>query len=360
MTAVLAPIRLADVLHIARLRNASDVHLCADFAPVMRVDGALELQPTLMPGVEEIEAITSAMLSKTARAQMDASGDASVTYRDNEVGSIRVHAYRTSRGISLAMRLLSVSVPTLEALHLPAVVMTFADRPAGLILFTGPTGSGKSTALAAMIDYINRTQAKHIITIEDPIEYEHRSNRSIISQRHVGIDVPSFADAIYGALRCDPNVILIGEMRDPSTMHAALTAAETGHLVLATLHTGDAPQTIDRIIGAFSGETQEQIRVQLAQSLIAVVCMRLVPRACGQGRRSAIELLLSNDAVRNLIRDGKTHQLRNIISTSRQTGMQTLEAHLSDLIARREITFEAAKAAAARTAEVRSSTGTIA
>ncbi len=277
-----------------------------------------------------------------------------------ELGSIRVHAYRTSRGISLAMRLLAVSVPTLEDLRLPAIVAAVADRPSGLVLFAGPTGCGKSTALAAIVESINRTQAKHIITIEDPIEYEHRSNRCIVSQRHVGVDVPAFSDAVYGALRCDPDVVLIGELRDRKTMHAALTAAETGHLVLATLHTGDAPQTVDRIIGVFPGEMQEQIRVQLAQTLGAVICMRLVPCAGGKGRRCAAEVLIASDAVRNLIRDGKTHQLRNIIATSRQSGMQTLEAHLSDLIGRREITFEAAAAVTERASDLRPSMRTIA
>jgi twitching motility protein PilT len=287
--------------------------------------------------------------------QLESTGDVSVTYRDSALGSIRVHAYRTADGIALAMRLLATDVPNLEGLHLPGVVSTFAERSAGLVLLAGPTGSGKSTALAALVDRINRMHHKHIIAIEDPIEYRHPSNKSIVTQREVGTNVPSFADAIYGALRCDPDVIVIGEMRDPATMHAALTAAETGHLVFATLHTADAPQTVDRIIGVFAGEMQEQIRVQLAQTLIGVVCMRLVPRTAGQGRRCATEVLIATEAVRNVIRDGKTHQLRNIMSTSRQTGMQTLEAHLSDLIARREITLETAKAVTERSGDLRTS-----
>jgi twitching motility protein PilT len=204
-----------------------------------------------------------------------------------------------------------------------------------------------------MVDRINRTQSKHIVTIEDPIEYRHRPERSIVTQRQVNRDVDSYAGAVYGALRSDPDVILVGEMRDSETMHAALTAAETGHLVLTTLHTGDAPQTIDRIVGAFNGNIQEQMRIQLAQTLVGVVCMRLVPRAYGQGRRAAVEVLVANDAVRTLIRDAKSHQLRNVISTNRQSGMQTLEMHLTDLVARREISLEAARAVANQPHEVR-------
>jgi len=327
--------------------------MSAGLPPALRVDGALENQPTLATTTAETEAIVAALLPEKALAQLDCEGDVSATYRDSDLGSIRIHAYRTENGIAVAMRFLAQTVPTLESLHLPPVVSAFASRSAGLVLFTGPTGSGKSTALAAIVDRVNATQAKHIITIEDPVEYRHEPKRSIVSHREIGRDVACFSDAIYGALRCDPDVILIGEMRDAKTMHAALTAAETGHLVLSTLHTGDAPQTIDRIIGVFAGEMQDQIRVQLAQTLVGVVCMRLVPRASAQGRRCAAEVLVANDAVRNLIRDGKTHQLRNVMSTSAQAGMQTLEAHLSDMLLRGEITVEAARAATDRPGELR-------
>ncbi len=343
MTGTLAAIRLAEVLHQARVQNASDLHMHAGFPPIMRVDGRLEAQSGLALSGDELTLLSAAILPESGRAQLEATGDVSVTHRDEEIGCVRVHAYRTSSGIALAMRLLARSVPSLEELHLPEIVSLFAERPTGLLIVAGPTGSGKSTALAAVVGRINRTAAKHIITIEDPIEYAHRADRCTISQRQVGSDVPTFSQAVYGALRCDPDVILVGEMREAATMHAALTAAETGHLVLATLHTGDAPQTVDRIVGAFSGEMQDQVRVQLAQTLIGVVCMRLVPRACGRGRRCAAEVLVANDAVRNVIRDGKTHQLRNVIATSRQSGMQTLESHLNELVGRREITLESAK-----------------
>ncbi len=353
MSAALAPVRLIEVLHVARMRNASDLHLVAGSPPIMRIDGALEVQSAPASDSDEIAGIARELLGRAALERFDEKGDVSLTYRDEEIGSVRVHAYRTSSGVCLAMRLLARSVPALEDLHLPPVVASFAERSAGLVIFAGPTGCGKSTALAAVVERINRTASKHIIAIEDPIEYQHRANRCIVSQREVGSDVRSFAEAVYGALRCDPDVILIGEMREPATMHAALTAAETGHLVLATLHTGDAPQTVDRIVGAFSGEMQEQIRIQLAQTLIGVVCMRLVRRACGRGRRPAAEILVGNDAVRNVIRDSKTHQLRNIMSTSRQSGMQTLETHLSDLLAHREIAFAAAKGVAERLSDLR-------
>jgi twitching motility protein PilT len=357
MTATLTPVRISEVLHVARSVNASDLHLAANHPPVMRVDGMLELQPGFIPTEQDIRSIVTSLLSDAARDKLQNTGDVSVTYRDNELGTVRVHLYRSSSGVSIAMRLLATSVPTIEALHLPDAVATFAQRSSGLVLFAGPTGSGKSTALASLIGYINRTHSKHIITIEDPVEYTHVPERSIMSQRQVGVDVPSFADAVYGALRSDPDVILIGELRDAATMLAAVTAAETGHLVFATVHTGDASQTIERIIGVFSGQAQDQIRMQLAQTLIGIVCMRLLPRANGRGRRSAAEVLVTNDAVRNLVRDGKTHQIRNVIATSRQSGMQTLEAHLTELIERGEITLDVAKQVTERASELRSANG---
>ena len=352
MTAALAPVRLSEVLSIARVRNASDVHLRDGVPPVLRVDGTLEVQSTLVPGIDELRAVTSSLLDAAALDKLERTGDATVTRDFGEHGPIRVHAYRALSGTSLAIRLLAQGVPSLDSLALPPAVAAFVDRPHGLVIFAGPTGSGKSTALAALIDRMNRTKSRHVVTIEDPIEYRHQTNHCLNKQREIGRDVPTFAQAIYGALRCDPDVILVGEMRDPQTVHAALNAAETGHLVLTTLHTGDAPQTVDRIVGIFEGDTQDQIRLQLAQTLIGVVCMRLIRRASGPGRRPAVEVLVANDAVRNLIRDGKTHQLRNIIATGRQSGMQTLEAHLSDLVGQREISLDAARAVTDRPDEV--------
>ena len=355
MTASLAPIRLLETLHAASSRGASDVHFCAGLPPVLRINGDLQIQSGAPATPDEIECMSGALLDQRSRDTYAASGDVTAAWRDGETGTFRVHAYRASRGPVLAVRLISQSVPVLASLHLPPIVETFAARPHGLIIFAGPTGSGKSTAMAALVDHINRFAAKHVITIEDPIEYEHRSNRSIVTQREIGRDVPAYSTAVHNALRCDPDVLLIGEMRDPSTIHAAITAAETGHLVLTTLHTGDAAQTVDRIIGAFSGEMQDQVRVQLAQTLAGIVCMRLVPRRDGRGRCVAAEVLIGNDAVRNVIRDGKTHQIPNIIATNRNIGMQSLEAHLMDLLARGDIATESAREVAPRLSEPRTS-----
>jgi twitching motility protein PilT len=255
--------------------------------------------------------------------------------------------------VRVVVRLLAQAVPQLADLGLPPTIASFAQAPLGLVLFTGPTGSGKTTALAALIDRINREGERNIVTVEDPIEYVHTPIRSIVTQCEIGRDVADFARALRGVLRADPDVILIGEMRDRETIAAALTAAETGHLVFATLHTNDTAQTIDRIIDAFPSEAQAQIRAQLAAVLLATVGLRLVPRSRGSGRRAAAELLVATDAVRNLIREGKTHQLRNAIVTGRGAGMQTLEAHLSELVARREIALDAARSVTNRPHDVR-------
>ncbi len=351
MSAELAPVRLAEVLRTARARNASDLHLASGSVPVLRVDGRLELTSSLCVEIDEISQMTAHMLGDLALQRLDEKGDATATYRD-ENGIFRVHAYRTGRGCCLAVRLLALDIPPLESLHLPEIVASFVEKQAGLVVFAGPTGSGKTTAMAALIDCINVTQAKHIITIEDPIEYQHLSKRSIVSQREVGHQVPSFSDAILGALRSDPDVVLVGEMRDPATMAAALTAAETGHLVFATLHTAGAPQTVDRIIDAFSGTAQVQVRIALAQTLVGVICLRLVPCLGESGRRAAAEVLIASDAVRNIIRESKSHHLRNQISTGRHLGMQTLESHLSELVGRREVGLAQAQAVSDRPGEI--------
>ncbi len=354
MSAALASVRLEEVLRLARERGASDVHLCAGMTPVMRVDGALQDQDTVTLSSAEISEIVQTVLTPEEHLRLVETGDLTASLRNDSNGTLRIHVYLTACGPTVAIRLLPHHVPALETLALPRSFCSFASRANGIVLVTGPTGSGKSTAVAALIDRINRTQAKHIVTIEDPIEYEHRSDRSFVTQRQVTRDVRSFGEALSGALRSDPDVIVLGELRESATMLAALNAAETGHLVFATLHTGDAPQTIDRIVGSFGGDAQEQVRIQLAQTLIGIACLRLIPRAAAPGRVCAAELLIANDAVRSLIRDGKTHQLRNVISAGRQMGMQTLEAHISELLARREITFEAAQASTERPDEVRS------
>jgi twitching motility protein PilT len=353
MSASIAAVRLMETLHVGRLKKASDVHLTPFSPPVLRIDGELEIQPTIPLDPAEVKSLALELLDEHAKATFDEIGDVTVCLERAEVGAVRAHVYHAASGIAIAIRLLNEGIPSLESLHLPHVVGSFAEHTQGLVIFAGPTGSGKSTALAALVDRINATQSKHIITVEDPVEYRHTSKKSVVTQREISRDVASYGAAIYGALRSDPDVILVGEMRDPETMRAALTAAETGHLVLTTLHTSDAAHTVDRIIGAFEGSLQEQARIQLAQTLVAVVCVRLLPRAFSQGRRAAAEVMVANEAVRALIRDAKSHQLRNVIATNRQSGMQTLEMHLSDLIERREVAFEAARAACLRPDEIR-------
>ena len=352
MTDAIAGIRLTDILRVARRREASDVHLTTGHVPGIRVDGRLESLPGAEIGADEIRLMGTALLDRDAIERIETGSDISGTWSSDDIGVIRVHGYRSRNGIALALRLLRRTIPALEALHLPAVVASFAEKQRGLIVIAGPTGSGKSTTLAGLIDRINATSARRIITIEDPIEYRHVNKESVISQREIGCDAHSYDSALIGALRADPDVIVLGEMRDAGTMRTVLTAAETGHLVITTLHTGDAPQTIDRIVDAFSGTEQPQVRMQLAQALVAVVCQRLVRRAHGAGRRAVAEILIATDGVRNMVREGRTHQLRNAMITGRQQGMQTLEHHLSALISAQEIDRSAALAMSDRLEEV--------
>jgi len=350
----LGTIRIADLVRSARARGATDLHFGGADRPALRIDGRLAALD--MPPVAEGEtrAFLVAALSAAQFARLDARGSADgAAPRSADGGPYRVHAYRHGHGLRVAIRLLAESVPSLEALALPAAVATFAHHPAGLVLFTGPTGSGKTTALAALIDRINRTSERNVVTVEDPVEYVHVAARSLVTHCEIGRDVDDYAEAVRGFLRADPDVILIGEMRDRETMAAALTAAETGHLVFATLHTNDAAQTVDRIVDAFPADAHAQIRTQFAAVLTGIVALRLVPRHDRAGRRAAAEILIGTDAVRALIREGKTHQLRNTIVTGRAAGMQTLEAHLSELVVRGEITLADARAATNRRAEVR-------
>ncbi len=345
-------IRFNDAVHLAQSRGASDIHLVPGVRTVLRVDGALEYVDG--PAVTALETgyLARRLLDEVSMARLEERGDVTSSSSGVEGGTMRIHASRTQGDVALSIRLLPRSIPSLESLHLPSVVHGFGRKQRGLIIFAGPTGSGKSTSMAAVIDEINRSQPRRIVTIEDPIEFRHASDCSMIVQREVGRDVPNFSDAVVGALRADPDVIMIGEMRDTTTMHAALTAAETGHLVLATVHTGNAVQTVDRIVDAFSGSEQPQIRAQLAVCLVAVVCQRLLPRASGGGRRVAAEVLVATDAVRATIREGRTHQLRNVMLTGRQYGMQTLEHHLSELLTERVIDAGSATAASERQSEL--------
>ncbi|MGH7760790.1 MAG: type IV pilus twitching motility protein PilT [Candidatus Dormibacteraceae bacterium] len=332
---------------LQRLLDAggSDIVISAGSAQRMRRDGKLTpLDPTAPPMTPmDTERIVREVLNSH---QWDELGrnrhvDFAFTWREN--ARIRGNAYFQRGSLAVAFRLLPLAIPTFEQLGLPEVVHKLLARRQGLILVTGPTGSGKSTSQAAMIDLLNQTRPFHIITIEDPIEYVHKHQMAIVDQREVGVDTPTFAEGLRAAFREDPDVVLIGEMRDLETISAALTVAETGHLVLATLHTNDAPQAVDRIVDSFSGAQQQQIRVQLAACLAGVIYQQLLP-AEGGGRVAAFEILMANVAVRSMIKERKTDQLRSVLQTNAREGSQTLERSLGYLLRTGLITERDARA----------------
>jgi twitching motility protein PilT len=346
-------LRIGELLDLARARAASDLHLGAGQRPSLRIDGRLVMLEVEPVAPEALAAFCSQVLGAEGGRRLSEAGSADAAVRSGAGAPYRLHAYRSAAGLRAAYRLHAVAVPALERLGLPPIVASFVGRPNGLVLFTGPTGSGKTTALAALVDRINRTSERLVVAVEDPIEYVHAPLRSLIVHCAVGTDVADYDEALRGFLRADPDVILVGEMRDRATIEAVLTAAETGHLVLSTLHTNDAPQTIDRIIDAFPSAAHAQVRNQLAATLIAIVSLRLVPRRDGPGRAAACEVLVGTDAVRAMIREGKTHQLHNALATGRAAGMQPLEVHLSELVVGGHVDLDAARAVANRPADVR-------
>ncbi len=324
-------------------RKASDLHLKADSAPVLRIDGELEPQDLPPLSAAAMSAILEEITDDEQRERFDEEKELDFAHlAPGGIGRFRVNAALQRGSVTLAFRLVREDIPSVEDLGLPAIAGSLALKRRGLVLVTGPTGCGKSTTLAAMIGHLNERERRHIVTIEDPIEYMHQNKRCLISQRELGPDTKSFADALKHALRQDPDVILVGEMRDLATIAAALTAAETGHLVLATLHTPNAPQTIDRIIDVFPPHQQQQVRAQLAMALEAVLCQTLVPRAGGAGRVPAMEIMVATSAIRSLIREGKTHQLLSVIQTGAQSGMCTLDQALAALYRAGVIGAEAA------------------
>ncbi len=333
---------LRDSVRFARSKNASDLHVEAGAPAAVRIDGVLQPFDEAPLSASDVQAFSAELLG-TRTMRLD-EGDVSVAWCDDELGTLRGHVFRSLMGIAVAVRLFPRSIPALESLDLPPCVAELGECARGLILIAGPTGSGKSTTMAALVDRINARAAKRIVTIEDPIEYRHSNRHSFVTQREIGRDTPSLEAALRGALRSDPDVIVVGELRDGDAVRAALTAAETGHLVLATVHTGDAPQTVARIVDAFEGAAAAQVRAQLAGVLLGVTCQRLVRRADGNGRRAVVEVMIATEGVRNLIRDGKTHQLSNAIATGRQHGMQTMAQHAVELLRLRRI--EPADAAA--------------
>src|ERR671939_1476597 len=324
-----------DLLEQMVARGASDLHLSAGAPPTLRVRGEmirLEELGRLMPA--DTQQLLYRVLSSEQQKRLEIDRQLDLSHAVPGLARFRVNVYFQRESLGAAFRLIPEQLKPLEELHLPATLHDFATQPRGLVLVTGPTGSGKSTTLAALIDEINRTRAEHILTIEDPIEFVHRHKRSLVNQREIGPDAHTFAEALRAALRQDPDVILLGEMRDLETIATALTAAETGHLVFATLHTQDAPSTVDRLIDVFPAAQQEQVRVQIAATLQGVVTQTLLPRIDGTGRVAAVEILIPDDAVRNLIRQAKVEQIYSVMQTGTQRGMQTLEQHLADLVMR--------------------------
>ncbi len=310
--------------------------------PLARIDGtiaAFDSAVELLP--KETEGIAQALLSPQQFEALERDKEVDFSFEWQDRARFRGNAFHTRGRIALSLRMIPVEIPTFEALGLPPVFETFVRLPQGFVLLTGPTGSGKTTTIASILDRINAERACHIVTLEDPIEYVHRRRKAAISQREIGADSHSFARGLRSALREDPDVVLVGEMRDPESIGTALTIAETGHLVFASLHTNDAAQSLDRIVDVFPAESQAQVRMQLAGSLAAVVSQRLLPRIDG-GRVAAFEILLATNAVRNLIREGKTRQVRNVILTGQRQGMLTLEMSLSSLVRDGVITYDEA------------------
>lgn len=324
--------------------GASDLLISAGAPPIFRINGQLFRHQEDCLTAEETKNLIYSFLTKEQRAQFETRKELDFSLTIEDKHRFRVNIYYQKGAVTAALRPIPETIPTWEQLGLPERLKDLAKARQGLILVTGPTGSGKTTSQAAIIDLINKTRACHIITLEDPIEYVHKHNHSIVDQREIGTDTDSFAQALKYVLRQNPDVILIGEMRDMETIQAALTAAETGHLVIATLHTNDAIQTVDRIIDVFPGEKQQQIRFQLSLTLLAILSQRLLPRKDMEGRVLACEILINTRAVANLIRENKTHQIYSIVETSSKTGMLTMDRCLKKLYGDGIISYEEALA----------------
>jgi len=324
-------------------KKASDLHLQVGLPPMLRIDGALvPVSGADVLNEESVEVLVFAILDEDQKQILLKDKEFDFSFAFGDLGRFRVNAFHERGNLAAALRLIPNEILTVEQLGLPQIVNKFADYPRGLVLITGPTGSGKSTSLAAIIHKINSERAAHIITIEDPIEFTHKSKKSVIVQREVHYDTYSFSAALRSALREDPDVVLIGEMRDLETIASAITIAETGHLVLATLHTNSASQSIDRMIDVFPPHQQPQIRAQLANMLMAICSQRLIP-AIGSGRVAAAEVLIATPAVRNIIREGKSHQLEAVIQTGAEYGMQSMDKTLVGLIHSGTITYDEAR-----------------
>ncbi|MEK6229404.1 MAG: type IV pilus twitching motility protein PilT [Actinomycetota bacterium] len=349
----------AEVLMQVMDQGASDLHLTAGSPPMVRKRGQLSAldYPTMNPQV--VREIVYSILTNDQRQRLETDWQLDLAYSIPGKARFRVNAFFQRDSLGAAFRLIPSEMPALDSLGLPPVLRDFTRKPRGFVLVTGPTGSGKSTTLAAMIDVINQSRHEHILTVEDPIEFLHRHKSCIVNQREIGSDAQSFAMALKAALRQDPDVILVGEMRDLETISTALTAAETGHLVFATLHTQDTAQTVDRIVDVFPPSQQQQVRVQLSVALQGIVTQQLLPTADGMGRCCAAEILIPTPAVRNLIREGKTHQIYSTLQTGGSHGMQTMDASLVDLVRRDKITRELAESRSSSPEELRRLMGTV-
>ena len=335
--------RIEPLLEEVIKKKGSDLHIQVGLPPMIRIDSSLSPVAGSVALTEEtVEALIFSILDDEQKQILLKDKEYDFSFSFGDLGRFRVNAFHERGNLAAALRLIPVNIPSIEQLGLPPIVNKFADYPRGLVLITGPTGSGKSTSLAALINKINFEQSKHIITIEDPIEYTHTSKKSIIVQREVHYDTYSFSAALRSALREDPDVVLLGEMRDLETIASAVTIAETGHLVFATLHTNSASQSIDRMIDVFPPHQQAQVRAQLSNILMAICSQRLIP-LIGGGRIAAAEILIANPAVRNIIREGKSHQLEAVIQTGSEFGMQSMDHTLVDLIKKGSITYDEAK-----------------
>ena len=334
-------VEIAKLLQICVERNASDLHLTVGRPPVLRLDGvlvSLDEYGVLKP--EGTEELMKSITDEGQRERIKERGGVDFGFAFGDVARFRVSVYKQKANFGIALRLIPSKLLSFEEIGLPPNIKDLLHKPRGIILVTGPTGSGKTTTLATMIDYINVNRDCHIVTVEDPIEYYHSHKKGIITQREIGADVPSFSEAVIKALRMDPDVILVGEMRDLATMAAAITAAETGHLVFATLHTTGAARTVDRIIDAFPLDQQDQIRVQLSGSILAVISQLLLVKASGNGRIAVFEIMVSTPSIQNLIRDRKTFRITSDIQTGAKYGMKTLDASLLELYQKELLTYE--------------------
>jgi len=329
-----------DLLREMVQRGSSDLHICCDVPPIIRVDGQLLALNYEKFNPMQTQRMMYDILSDEQIQRFEDHWELDFSYSLKKLSRFRVNIFKDKGTVAGAFRLIPMKIPTLKELGLPPVLENITRRPRGLVLVTGPTGSGKSTSLAAMVHQINTERSAHIITIEDPIEYLHQHRLSVINQREVGQDTKEFANALRAALREDPDVILVGEMRDLETMSNAIRAAETGHLVFATLHTNSAASTVDRVVDSFPASQQEQIRLMLSNSLEAVLCQQLLPRAGMPGRVCCMEVMIATPAIRNLVREAKSHQITSIIQTSANVGMQTMDQHLRDLYAKGVITYD--------------------